>query len=241
MLKSISFQNLFVFFLIWTAPLLCTGAEQIARPVRSGNSQLVKPVVAPKPAAREYYLGVFTDPVPKALAFQKSELLGESPGILVTFVLPNSPADKAGLKPNDILIAYGDQKLSSPQQLKRLVVSDTLNRPVAVQVVRGEKSQSVDVHLAERVVNWTRGQVGIQEICVPRVVRLMSRGGVPVFVAHDGMLIPGSAVRWGLRTIETPIAPQKHATDEVKNQAILISTTNGSSFQLEVFHFDKNG
>ena len=228
MFKSIRFLNLLVLFLIWAAPRL-----------HASDPQPTRPVTAPKPAAREYYLGVFTDPVPKALAYRKIELLGESPGVLVTIVLPNSPADKAGLKPNDILIAYGDQKLSSPQQLKRLVVSDTLSRPVTVQIVRGEKSRSVDVHLAERVVNWTHGLESIQVISVPRVVRLMNRGGVPVFIAHDGMLIPGSVVPWKIRTVE--IASPKHITVEVKSKAILISTTNGSSFQLEVSQFNKNG
>ena len=230
MLKSLRFLGMFVFFLMWAAPLL-----------HAGDPQLTKPLTAPKPAAREYYLGVFTDLVPKTLAFQKSALLGESPGVLVKYVLPNSPADKSGLKANDILIAYGNQKISSPQQLKRLVVSDSLNRPVAMKVVRGEQSRTVDVHLAERVVNWTHGLADIQKIRVPHVIRLMNRGGVPVFIAYDGMVLPGSEVRWEIRTIETPIAPQKPATLEVQNQAISITTSNGSSFQLEISHFNKDG
>ena len=79
--------------------------------------------------------------------------------------------------------------------MKKLVVSDALNRPVAVKVVRGKTSRTVDIYLAERVVNRTHGLDGIQEIRGPRVVRLMNRGGAPVFVAQDKMVIPGSEVR----------------------------------------------
>ena len=241
MLRSIRCLNVFVFLLIWSAPHLRAEAEQITPQVRPGNSQPAKPVVAPKPSAREYYLGVFTDPVPKALALQKAGLLVDNLGVLVKYVLPNSPAEKAGLKPNDILTVYGGQKISSPQQLKRLVVSDVLTRPVTVHVVRGETSRTVDVHLAERTVYWTHGLGGLQEISGPRVVRLKNRGGVPIFVAHDGMILSGSEVRWEIRTIETPIAPQKPETVEVQNQAILISSINGLNFQLKITHFDKDG
>jgi hypothetical protein len=241
MLQSIRRFNLFVLFVIWSAPPLRAEAEQITPQVRSGYSQPAKPVVAPKPSAREYYLGVFTDPVPEVLAIQKAELLVDHQGVLVKYVLPNSPAEKAGLKPNDILTVYGDQKLSSPQQLKRLVVGYTLVKPVTVQVVRGETSRTVDVHLAERVVNWTHGSAGLQKISGPGVIRLKNRGGVPIFVAQDGMTLSGSEIRWEIRTIEIPIAPQKPEAVEVQNQAILISSINGLNFQLEITHFDKNG
>jgi hypothetical protein len=38
-------------------------------------------------------------------------------GVLLTVVLPGGNADKAGLKPNDVLLRYGDTNLSKPWRL----------------------------------------------------------------------------------------------------------------------------
>jgi tetratricopeptide (TPR) repeat protein len=61
-------------------------------------------------------------------------------GVLLTMVLPGSNAHQAGLKPNDVLLRYGDKELAGPADFKPLPESNDLSRRVPVVVWReGEK------------------------------------------------------------------------------------------------------
>ena len=62
--------------------------------------------------------------------------IAESGGVVVIRVYPDSPADKAGLKPGDIIVKLGDEKITvqKPEELERfkqLVLQQLLNRPVS--------------------------------------------------------------------------------------------------------------
>ena len=65
------------------------------------------------------FLGVVTAPPHESLRAQLG--LSEGEGLLVEAVSPDSPADKAGLKRNDVLKLFNDQILSNPEQLAMLV------------------------------------------------------------------------------------------------------------------------
>ncbi len=65
---------------------------------------------APKAA----HLGIGVESVPPALFSQLPDVLSKGQGVLVAQVAKDSPAAKAGLQPNDILLSFGDQKLYSP-------------------------------------------------------------------------------------------------------------------------------
>jgi hypothetical protein len=57
-------------------------------------------------------------------------------GVVVTQVLPGSPAAKAGLTRNDFLQRYDGQDISGCEQLARLIQSDKPGRAVKLQVLR---------------------------------------------------------------------------------------------------------
>jgi hypothetical protein len=65
------------------------------------------------------WLGLATDEAPEVLTSQ----LGLEPGVglVVTFVTPDSPAAKAGLQKNDVLVQLAGQSLVVPAQLRKLV------------------------------------------------------------------------------------------------------------------------
>jgi serine protease Do len=70
--------------------------------------------------------------------------IAESGGVVVIRVYPDSPADKAGLKPGDIIVKLGDEKITvqKPEELERfkqLVLQQPLNRPVTCDILRGGK------------------------------------------------------------------------------------------------------
>jgi serine protease Do len=56
------------------------------------------------------YLGVLFAPVPDVVYDQLPQLERQR-GVVVSFVLPDSPAAKAGLRRNDILLQYDDHKV----------------------------------------------------------------------------------------------------------------------------------
>src|SRR5215469_9238171 len=78
--------------------------------------QVVEPDAEKKEVA---WLGVSTEEAPDVLSAQ----LGLSPGdgLVILFVQPESPASKAGLQKNDLLVEFGDQLLVHPEQFRKLV------------------------------------------------------------------------------------------------------------------------
>jgi hypothetical protein len=111
------------------------------------NEQERKREVAKRP-----FLGVSVGPVPKVLAIHLADVLRPDEGLLIAEVAPNSPAAKAGLKQHDILLTYDDQKLSSAEQLVRLVRGDKLGREVTLGVVKAGKLEKQKVVLEQHDV-----------------------------------------------------------------------------------------
>ncbi len=95
------------------------------------------------------FLGIGVDSLPPALTTQLSSLLGDGCGVLVADVASGSPADKAGLKDNDILVKYDDQRLYSPEQFVKLVRHDKPERTVTLGVIHAGKSEEIKVALGE--------------------------------------------------------------------------------------------
>ena len=95
------------------------------------------------------YLGVTINRLPDPVRAQLPDSIPREQGILVDQVMKGSPAEKAGLQPFDILLQYNDQKLFSPEQLTRLVGSDTGKQPVKLTLVRGGKVSTLDVTIGE--------------------------------------------------------------------------------------------
>ncbi len=65
------------------------------------------------------WLGVSASEAPEALAAQLN--LKPGAGLVVTYVAPDSPAAKSGLRKNDLLVEFDDQPLVHPAQLRKLV------------------------------------------------------------------------------------------------------------------------
>jgi hypothetical protein len=95
------------------------------------------------------YLGVTISRLPDPVRAQLPDTIPREQGLLVEQVMKDSPAEKAGLQPFDILLQYNDQKLFSPEQLTRLVGSDTGSQPVKLTIVRGGKVSTLDVTIGE--------------------------------------------------------------------------------------------
>jgi len=96
------------------------------------------------------FIGVLTRSVPQELRAQFG--LPEGFGLMVDEVMPETPAQAAGLKVHDVLIKFEDQKLVNMEQLLTLVRSKKKGDVVALSVITGGKETQVSVTVGERMV-----------------------------------------------------------------------------------------
>ena len=100
-----------------------------------------------KPTA---YIGVMTRGVPPEVRAQTG--LAEGFGLLVEEVMPDSPAQKAGLQQHDVLILLGDQKLINQEQLSTLVRAEKKDTDLAFTIKRSGAEQKVTIKVGERLM-----------------------------------------------------------------------------------------
>lgn len=72
------------------------------------------------------------------------------PGVLVSKVLPGSPAARAGILPGDRLIGLGGLRVASWDELTQKVAETPPHRPVQIQLVREGRERTVQVRLEDR-------------------------------------------------------------------------------------------
>jgi len=80
-------------------------------------------------------------------------------GVLIVKVLRGAPADKAGLREGDIIVAANDKKITNTGNLLRFIGNAPINKEINLKVFRDKKEVSIPVKIAERP---TFGQVPIQ-------------------------------------------------------------------------------
>jgi hypothetical protein len=136
------------------APLVPAAPAQSAAPAAQTAVPPAQPPqnIAPNvaPGRETAWLGISLGNVPPALFSQLGQIIPPGQGVLVRGVIPDSPAAKAGIHADDVLLAYGDQKLYSARQLAGLVRADRPDRSVAVQVVQQGQLKTLTVTLGKR-------------------------------------------------------------------------------------------
>lgn len=91
----------------------------------------------------KYRLGAALAPVPAALN-ERLDLKGI--GLLIERVAPGGPADKAGIKPRDILLAVGDKPIKRYTDLVEW--SNASGGKLALKLLRGNTTSTVMVMLS---------------------------------------------------------------------------------------------
>lgn len=109
----------------------------------------------PPPANRIFplrggYLGIGIQEINSERA--KELKLREEAGVEITSVMHESPADKAGLKPGDVVVSYNGQKVESIEQISRMVRETPAGREVKVDIVRNGAPQTVGVKIDNRTL-----------------------------------------------------------------------------------------
>lgn len=99
------------------------------------------------------YLGVYLEEVTPERV--KELGLAEERGAIVTKVVEGSPAEKAGLKENDVIVSFNERRIDSVRELQRLLSETPADRNVRIDVVRGGNRQTIAATLSKRTPGFT--------------------------------------------------------------------------------------
>jgi hypothetical protein len=98
------------------------------------------------------WLGTAIEEAPEVLTAQLG--LSRGVGLVVTYVETNSPAAKAGLQKNDLLVEFEGQTLVHPAQLRKLVQMHKEGDTVKLTFYRAGKKQAVSATLGKTVTGF---------------------------------------------------------------------------------------
>jgi S1-C subfamily serine protease len=142
-------------------PLLNTEGEVLGLNTsgHSHNAALTIPVsvawrvadaLAKHGSVKRGYLGVRTQPVEILEAARNALKRDQKSGLLVLWLEENGPAQKGGLFVGDTIVAIDGKSASDPDDLFAALTSETVGKPIAVEVLRGGKPETVNVTVGER-------------------------------------------------------------------------------------------
>jgi len=140
------------------------------------------------------WLGVMIQKITPDLA--ESFNLDRTEGALVGDVIPNSPAEKAGIKRGDVIVKFDQSEVRTMESLPKIVGSTTPGKAVKVEVIRDGKKKVLDVTIAilkdEEIKVAARNPIGIQvQDITPDIAQSLKLGDVEGVLVSD--VTPGEA------------------------------------------------
>ena len=105
----------------------------LAVPVNATTRRIVSSLIA-EGRVRRAYLGLVSTPTP--LSRDLAERLGARRALRIVEVVAGAPADRAGLRPGDVVVTAGRAPVSDAQSLQRLLFAEAIGRPLPVTVLR---------------------------------------------------------------------------------------------------------
>lgn len=76
--------------------------------------------------------------------------LNKNHGVLITNVIKNSPAQKAGLQPGDIIIKFNQDKAKKAEDIINKIANLKINQNINLTVIRNKKTKNFELKVAER-------------------------------------------------------------------------------------------
>jgi len=153
----------------WVASV---GTE--ADPVAVGVvSVSVRGPVPMRPGAKSGYMGIALSDEPTG-------------GAKIQFVEPKGAAEKAGIKPNDVVLAVAGRKTPDAEALIHTVLRHKVGEIVELKIKRGEEELAIKVTLGKRDMKKDISE--IQNNMGSRLSKV--RGGYPLALQHDTVLPP---------------------------------------------------
>ncbi len=106
----------------------------LAVPVNATTRRIVSALMQDG-RVRRAYLGVVVVPAPVAPVW-RPRLGGRATGLRVSSVVSQGPADRAGLRPGDLLLTAAGHEVATAQDLQRLMFAEAIGHPLPITVMR---------------------------------------------------------------------------------------------------------
>ena len=144
-------------------------------------------------------------------------------GVGVTQVVKDSPAEKAGLKKDDVILRFDGEAVTSGRKLTRLVSESSADQTVRLTISRGGAEQELSATLSKRSLSSTLG-ASIRDDVLRGIEKDM-----PQITMGDGNFVfaIGGNRRIGVST--QPLTKQLADYFGVKDGGLLITSVNENS------------
>ena len=126
---------------------IVAGGSGIGFAIPANMARKIYTELSTKGRVTRGWLGVSIQPLTPELA--RSFGTKDTKGVLISDVVPDSPAAKAGLKPGDILLEFEGKKTEAPGDLQRSVGLAAPGTEVKAKVWREGAEKTVDVKIGE--------------------------------------------------------------------------------------------
>src|SRR5204862_1616625 len=123
-------------------------ASSIGFAVPINGASAVLPRLRARGRVSRGYMGVGLRDVDQDL--ERSLQLPVDHGAVVQDITRGSPADRAGLRPYDVIVSLDDRPIANDDQLIREIAGRSPGSPARLQLMRDGHPQNVMVKLAER-------------------------------------------------------------------------------------------
>ncbi len=212
-----------------------------AIPIDSNTKSVIESLKGGEPVVRGQ-LGVLVEPLTPAL---KSDY-GADHGVFVNEVQPDSPAARAGLKNEDVIIAFGGERIDSVDQFVSAVQSTKPGTTVEMQVLREGKKATLKVTVEALSLQASKkpqaraegGKLGltVQNLPAERASELGLAGGVVVREVNPR----GEAARAGIQPGDVIVKIKRRSVTDVESyQAALDTLKKGDSVTIRIWRADR--
>lgn len=111
-------------------------AQGICFAIASNTAEFVAAWLIKEGRIRRSWIGVMGQNVPIHRRVVRFHRLAAEFGVLVAGTEPNSPANRAGLRDGDVIVAFGGEPVSSIDELHRHLVADLIGAPTTFTIIR---------------------------------------------------------------------------------------------------------
>jgi len=125
--------------------------------IAGNQAQFVSRQLATNGAVKRGYLGIegVRDLSPEAAARYG---LKDNHAVLIARVIPNTPASKSGLKPEDAIVRVDGTEVRDLRELQRVVAGLPINKPVELEVIREGQPKSLRLTIEEEPTDYGKAQ-----------------------------------------------------------------------------------
>jgi Do/DeqQ family serine protease len=130
-------------------------ANGIGFAIPINQAKQVKDILAKGGEVPHPYVGIQMVTITPELAKQNNNdpnstiLLPETTGVLVMRVMPNTPAEAAGIRRGDVITKVENKPVSTAAQLQEIVAQSTVNQNLRLEIQRGSQTLSLTVRTAQ--------------------------------------------------------------------------------------------